>query len=332
MPQSKSSAKATVNTAAISFVVSIFVLALKYYAYLKTGSAAILSDAAESIVNVLASAMALFVMKYVSEPADDDHPYGHGKLEYFSAAFEGGLIFFASIAIFSEIIRTATGSRAPQMIVEGLWVISLASVINLVTSFYLKKQGEKYNSDALKASGTHLFSDVLTTGIVIVGLLVVKMTGLAWIDLLLAGVLAVHLFITGFLLVKDSINNLLDGVDPNSLNTLSEIMNRNRMPGIIDVHNLKVLRSGNFHHIDGHLVVPEFWDINKAHQLAEAFETKVINDYKYDAEFAFHIDPCERAYCAKCDIKGCNVRTKPFLQNETFSVASITKGPQKDML
>ncbi len=331
MPQSKTSAKATINTAAISFVVSFFVLGLKYYAYLKTGSAAILSDAVESIVNVVASAMALVVMKYVSEPADEDHPYGHGKLEYFSAAFEGGLIFFAAIAILSEIIRVASGSISPQSIVEGLWIISLASIMNLVTSFYLKRQGEKYNSDALKASGVHLFSDVLTTGTVIVGLIVVKMTGLNWIDLLLAAVLAVHLFITGYLLVKDSINNLLDGVDPNSLNTLSEIMNSNRMPGIIDVHNLKVIRSGNFHHIDGHLVVPEFWDINKAHQLAEAFETKVINAYKYDAEFAFHIDPCEKAYCAKCDVKACSVRTKPFLQNETFSVASITKGPQKDM-
>src|SRR5688572_29668843 len=116
----------------------------------------------------------------------------------------------------------------------------------------------------------------------------------------------------GYKIVSRSVKGLIDAVDEGSLDTLSKLIKENRRPGVIEIHHLRILRSGSFHHIDAHLVVPEFWDVAKAHQVTHDFEDKVVNQYPFDGEFAFHLDPCQRSFCKKCDLSDCPIRSAPF--------------------
>jgi cation diffusion facilitator family transporter len=321
--------KARKKAAWISFFTSLAVLSLKVYAYQQTHSVAVLSDALESVVNVLTAVVALFVITYSAQPADEEHPYGHGKAEYFSSAFEGGLIFFAAAMIIFESIRGLSREGHLQQLELGAAYIGIATVLNLTVGIYLNRVGNREKSETLSASGAHLLSDVKTTVGVIFGILLVKWTGWEKLDALLAIIVGLHLLYEGYKIITRSIKGLIDAVDESSLELLSKLIKQYRRPGIIEIHHLRILRSGSFHHIDGHLVVPEFWDVAKAHELVHAFEDKVVNEYPYDGEFAFHLDPCQRAFCKKCDMKDCPIRVAPFEEIFTFSVNDITHGPHK---
>lgn len=313
----------------ISLFASVVVLTLKGYAWTQTHSAAILSDALESIVNVVTALVALFVISYVSQPADEEHPYGHGKAEYFSAAFEGGLIFFAAIMIIFEGVRALVAGSAIHEIESGLFIVVIATVFNLALGFYLKRVGNKEKSETLLASGAHVLSDVKTTIGVVIALLVVKFFGWLWFDSLMAIAVALHLAYEGFTIVKKSIGGLIDETDQVSLGLLSTIFIKHRQPGIIDIHHLRAIRSGSFHHVDAHVVIPEFWDIAKAHEAMHEFENKVVSDYPYDGEIAFHIDPCNKQFCGKCDLQNCSIRAMAFEKIYSFEVKDMVRGPQK---
>lgn len=312
--------------AVASLVIAVLVLALKAVAYQRTGSSAVLSDALESIVNVLAASVALFVISYASQPADLEHPYGHGKVEYFSAAFEGGLIFFAAVAISLESARTLYYGAQLKDLGEGIALTTLATGLNLGGGIYLKWVGRRQNSEALSASGSHLLSDVKTTVGVVLGLLLVHWTGQTWIDPAVALVVAFWLAYEGFGIARKSVGALIDEVDEASMKQIAEAIRKNRREGVIDIHLMRSIRSGSFHHIDAHLVVPEFWDVLRAHETAHGFEAAVIADYPFDAEFAFHLDPCRRKFCSICPVEPCPVRRKPFVALPTFEFADLA-GP-----
>lgn len=317
------------NTAAwISLSVSTFVFGLKVTAYYMTNSTAVLSDALESTVNVVAAFVALIVLRVVSQPADEDHPYGHGKLEYFSAAFEGGLIFFAALMIIREAIDSLWKGHAFRQLESGLVVVAVAAVINLVLGLYLKKMGEREKSEALKASGAHVISDVWTTVGVGVGLGLVLLTELPWIDPVVAIIVALNLAYEGYKIVRKSAGGLIDEVDTDVIRQLAQSLENNRLPGIIDVHKTKIIRSGRFHHVDAHLVVPEYWDISRTHAYCEDFEAEVVADYPFDGEIAFHLDPCKRLYCQRCKMVDCPIRQHPFEKESPFTVESLMGDPK----
>lgn len=322
--------KILVKATQISFVVSLFVLALKFYGYYLTGSLAVYSDALESIVNVSAAMVGLVLMRIVVAPADADHPYGHGKLEYFSAAFEGGLVAFAAIMIAKEAIFAMADGPHLRKIDLGLGVMLLASVPNLLLSIYLNKKGTQLNSTALKASAKHVFTDVVTTVGVCLGLGAVLLTGYQMIDPVVALVVALHLGWEGVKIVRSSAGALLDEVDPASLESLRAAIEKNLKPGFIEVHNLRMVRYGRFHHIDAHLVVPEFWNIHETHQKVQDFEREIIGSYPFDGEMSFHLDPCARKYCRRCDLKDCVVRAVDFQRKPEITVSSLTQGPRLD--
>ncbi len=305
-------------------------MVIKFGAYQMTHSTAVLSDAVESIVNVIAAVVAVFVMRAVAEPADEDHPYGHGKLEYFSAAFEGGLIAFASVMISAEAVRAlARGENLHQLDV-GAGIMMIAGVMNIGLGYHLRSVGRKHKSEALAASGEHVMSDVWTTAGVIIGLTVVHFTQIPWIDPLVALLVAGQLGHSGYKIVRKSAGALMDEIEPQSLNELAAAFQKHRQPWVIDIHNLKVIRSGHFHHVDGHLVVPEFWDVAQTHQLAEDFEHSVVATYPFDGEIAFHIDPCERKYCAHCAVENCPIRRHPLTTQKELTVATLIRGPMPD--
>jgi cation diffusion facilitator family transporter len=312
------------RAAKLSLTVSIFVFFLKIGAYFLTHSTAVLSDGLESVVNVVAGIMALIVMYYVSQPADEEHPYGHGKMEYFSAAFEGGLIFFAALAILGEAGMALFRGEAPRELALGMVFIFAATLINAALGLYLKKTGKRVLSETLIASGEHILSDVWSTLGVITGLILVKLTGWNWVDPIVALLIGVQLAYAGLKIVRRSISALIDGIDLQSLQTLCEAFNKNRGPGFIDVHLLKTIRSGKFHHIDAHLVVPEYWNVSQAHEWSEEFESKIVSTYPFEGEMALHLDPCKKRFCSICEINDCPIRLSPFKSRREFDVKSMT--------
>lgn len=321
----------TRNRAAwISAIASILIFGIKVFAYRLTGSAAVLSDALESIVNVVASIVALFVIRFAAQPADEDHPYGHGKAEYFSAAFEGGLIFFAALLIVFEAIKALLQQTPPQQLEIGLAIVGGAAFINLLLGLYLKKVGRDHHSEALQASGAHVMSDVLTTIGVMVGLGLVLLTKITWLDPVIAIGVGAQLAWSGYKIVRESLGGLLDESSEESLIDLCGALEKNRKPGIIDIHNLRIIRSGRFHHVDAHVVVPEYWDVAKVHSETHDFEHKVVSDYVFDGEIAFHIDPCKKSLCRRCDMPDCPIRLQPFAGREAFTVKSLTGAKETD--
>ena len=316
------------RVAFMTLVVSLVVLALKTKAYYESYSLGVMSDALETVVNVLAAFVALLAVKVAAAPADEDHPYGHGKFEYFSAAFEGGLIFFAGVSILFQSLQTFFYGAYELQALNGSYYLIAATFINLSVGLYLKKYGEKQNSEALLASGKHLMSDVLTTVGVLLSLVLVKVTGFIWIDVVVAVTIGLYLFKEAYSILKTTMSALLDAVDTKSLQMLVDLVNQNRVSEIIDVHQTKMIRSGSFHHIDTHVVVPEYMDVATVHRVTDLFEKTIVQQYKYDAEIAFHIDPCQRQYCGQCEMQNCPVRQNQFTGLKKMTVEQIMKGPQ----
>lgn len=309
---SKDEIRTRMRVAMLTFVVGVAVLGIKFWAHNITGSQAIYSDAVESIVNVLTALVGVMVIYYASKPVDQDHPYGHGKVEYFSAAFEGGLITLAAIFVFIEAIKAHLADESIHELNKGMVLIAVAGLINLIMGYVLKIYGQKYASPTLSSAGTHLMIDFWTTAGAIGGIAVVKWTQIFWIDRLVAVALGVHMAVSGLRLVFQSIGGLLDAEDLKILSRLAEIFEKHAGEGIIQIHHTKVIRSGWFHHIDAHVVVPEFWTIEQAHKRLELFEKNVIADYEYGGEANFHLDPCQRRYCSVCDYQNCPIRERPF--------------------
>jgi cation diffusion facilitator family transporter len=320
--------KARNQAAWISLIASIVIFGMKVGAYYLTHSTAVLSDALESTVNVIAAFAALIILRIAAQPADEDHPYGHGKLEYFSAAFEGGLIFFAALMIIREAVDALYQGKTSHQLEWGIVVMAVAAAFNLILGLYLKRTGEKEKSEALKASGVHVITDVWTTVGVIGGIGLVLITGIQWLDPVIAIAVGLNLAYEGYKIFRKSGGSLIDEMDMGVLTDLAECLQVNRTPGIIDIHHLRMIRSGRFHHVDAHLVIPEYWNISHAHSICHAFETDVVKDYAFDGEIAFHLDPCKRAYCAACKMMECPIRLQEYVKQDPFTVTSLIAGPQ----
>jgi cation diffusion facilitator family transporter len=312
----------------LSLIVSVVLLAAKYGAYLLTGSTAILSDALESIVNVVAAVFALGGLVFAGRPADRSHPYGHGKIEFFSAAFEGGLIAFAAVVIVYEVVQSLIRGPEVSRLESGLLIVLGAGLVNLALGLYLLRTGRRYSSLTLVADGQHVLSDFYTSAGVVVGLLLVRLTGLSWLDPLVAAVVALNLMWTGFRLVRHAAGGLLDEEDPALLNRLLDVLRGHVGLAVIRIHHLRAIREGRFHHVDAHLVVPEFWSVDQAHELAEDLARRVIKEVGIEGELEFHTDPCHRVYCPMCDVEACPVRRVPFLARPPLT---LDEAVQPDM-
>ena len=313
-----------IRTALLSIVAGLCVLGLKYYAFVLSGSVALKSDAIESIVNVVAAVFALGAVIFAGKPADKEHPYGHGKIEHFSAAFEGGLISLAAVFIMLEAFKGLLYGVELKDLGKGLTVNLLAGVLNGLLGWFLLRQGRRTRSKALEADGHHILSDFWTTMGIAVGLMAVKLTGLKWFDPVMAMVVGLLLARTGFRLVKESSQALLDMEDPEVLGKVLAAMNRVRTWDIIAVHELRTFRSGRFTHVDVHLVVPEFYPVRQAHDLCEAFGKQALATGDIEGEVHTHVDPCDRLYCDRCPAPDCAIRQIPKTGDATFILEEAT--------
>jgi cation diffusion facilitator family transporter len=320
--------KFRIRLAALSIVAGSGLLGLKYLSYVLSGSVALKSDAIESIVNVVAAVFALGAVVFAGKPADKEHPYGHGKIEHFSAAFEGGLISLAAVFILWEATKGFIYGVELKNLGLGLAVNLFAGALNGVLGWYMLRQGRKTRSKALEADGHHIMSDFWTTVGIGIGLIAVKLTGIHWFDPLMAAVVGLLLARTGFRLVKESSQALLDMEDPEMLGKVLAAMNRARSWDIIAVHELRTFRTGRYTHVDVHLVVPEYYPVRQAHDLCEDFGKQALVDGHIEGEVHTHVDPCGRIYCDRCPAPNCAIRQAPKTAETTFILEEATaEGP-----
>jgi cation diffusion facilitator family transporter len=314
----------------LSIGAGILILGTKYLAYKISGSTALLSDAIESVVNVVAAIFALGAVIFAEKPADRDHPYGHGKIEHFSAAFEGSLIALAAVMIWWTAIKAldthfrGASTFNPESLGKGLAVNVLAGCMNGLLGAFLIHMGKKQRSRAIEADGHHVLSDFWTTLGIAVALLLVKFTGILWLDPVIAIIVGTLLAITGVKLVHGSSQALLDMEDPSVLEHLVAVINRVRPEDIIAIHELRTLRAGRYTHVDIHVVIPEFYPINRGHDLAEDFGKLVIAESGLEGELHTHVDPCQIAWCRQCGVDPCPIRSEPRTEAGPITVESAT--------
>ena len=320
--------KSRIRLALLSIAAGATLLGLKYLAYVLSGSVALKSDAIESIVNVVAALFALGAVVFADKPADREHPYGHGKIEHFSAAFEGGLISLAAVFILFEAAKGFIYGVEFKNLGLGLAVNLFAGMLNGVLGWFMLKHGRRTRSRALEADGRHILSDFWTTVGIALGLIAVKFTGIKWLDPLMAMVVGLLLARTGFRLVKESSQALLDMEDPEVLGKVLEAMNRVRTLDIIAVHEMRTFRSGRYTHVDVHIVVPEFYPVRQAHDLCEEFGKRALLDGNIEGEMHTHVDPCGRMYCDRCPVEDCAIRQAPKTSGTAFILEEATaEGP-----
>ncbi|GAA4014308.1 cation diffusion facilitator family transporter [Hymenobacter fastidiosus] len=311
--------------ALLSLVVSVGLVAIKFYAYYLTRSQAVLTDALESIINVFTSGFAFYSIYLSGLPKDENHPYGHGKIEYLSIGFEGALILIAGVYIFYSAIVAMLHPHAVGRLDTGMLLLGLTALINLGVGFVLLRAGKRLNSVALVGDGQHLYLDALSTIVSCVALVLVLVTGNLLFDAGAALVLGVFIVFNGFRMVRRSVSGLMDESDVATVEQVIAELQRQRQPAWIDVHNLRVLRYGANLHIDCHMQIPYYFSLEETHNELNRIEGVIKNRFDVEVEMFVHADPCTFAACSLCHMPGCPVRRHPFSQEISWTVTNAVK-------
>lgn len=288
-----------------------------------THSLSVLSDALESIVNVLAGAIGLYSLYVASKPKDKEHPYGHGKAEFISAAFEGSLIITAGLIIFYEAIHAFFNPTQLHSLDNGIWVLLTTAFLNLFAGWMAKRMGKKNKSLALVSSGQHLIIDSLTTFAVTIGIGIVLLTNLTGIDAGLAVLMSFWIIYNGYQIIRASLAGIMDEADLALLEEVIAELNKNRNVNWVDLHNLRVIKYGSLMHIDCHLTVPWYLNVNEAHQVVEDFTTLIKNKFGVSIEFFVHTDGCMPYSCPICCVENCKERKTPFEKKLNWTIENV---------
>lgn len=304
---------------------SIVLSALKFLAYYLTDSNAILSDALESIINVFASGFAFYSIRLSALPKDSNHPYGHGKIEFFSAGFEGALIVMASIVISVGAVWRLLEPAPLSNLGLGSILISIAMVVNAALGWLLVREGAKYNSLALTADGRHLISDSLSSVLLLVSVLLVYISGLAWIDSAASLLFGVLIAYNGWQLIRKSVAGLMDESDTGLLKKVVDAIRRDKKDYWVDVHNLRVQQYGPDLHVDCHLTLPYYWELQKSHEAIHEFENVLKANHPGETEIFVHSDPCLPECCYFCRLGDCPVRKHAFQKDIDWDVVNLAK-------
>jgi cation diffusion facilitator family transporter len=309
--------------ARLAFITSLALLLAKFGAYYLTDSKAVFSDAIESIINVVTAAFLMLSISVSSKPVDEDHPYGHGKIESFSAGLEGGLIIVAAIMILVESIPVFFAPQPPRNLGLGLYILGGAGAVNLVVGGYLMRAGRTYKSEAISADGRHLLTDFYTSAGVIIGLLLYRLTGFHWLDPLLACLVALNILIPGISLLAKSFKNLMDEADPELLERIVQGLNTIKKPGWLYPHKLRALRSGRYHHVDLHISLPHYWTLTQVHEAEQEITQALLDALGEEGDIMIHVDPCEPPYCPICNVDNCSARKAEFNSAPHWSVKEV---------
>ena len=277
-----------------SIAVGLIVLAIKLLAWWMTGSVALFSDALESIVNVAAAVAALIAVYYAAQPADERHPYGHHKAEFFSAVLEGAMIIVAALVIFHEAWQAFQNPRPLDAPVEGLLVNWSASVVNGFWCWMLISRGRKLRSPALVADGKHLLSDVVSSVGVTFGVLLAIVTGWHVLDPALAGLVALNILWSGWKVMSQSLSGLMDEAVPEDTLTSIRAIISGKATGAIEAHDLRTRHAGPVTFIEFHLIVDGQTTVSDAHDICDRIEAAIKKEVP-DARVTIHVEPENKA-------------------------------------
>ena len=309
----------------VSLCVSILLMLAKFTAYFITNSNAILTDAAESIVNVLASSFAFYSIYLSTLPKDTNHPYGHGKVEFFSAFVEGVLIGIAGIIIICKATYDLINPNVIRQLYDGAIIIGATGVINLLVGYFLINMGKKHHSLTLEADGKHLLTDSVTSAGLVIGVILIQLTQIYWLDGAISIIMGLYIVYNGYRLTRKSVGGLMDESNTELVEDLVSIMQENRRDSWIDVHNLRAQQYGADLHIDCHVTLPYYYDLNQVHQQISSID-KLINKNKGRAtELFIHADPCLFECCHYCKVKKCPVRRDNFAGEIPWTLENATK-------
>lgn len=304
-------------------LLSIVLLLVKVVAYYLTHSIAILTDALEGIVNVVAGFIGLYSLYISAKPRDADHPYGHGKVEFISAGIEGGMIFLAGGAILYKATLALINPEAIHQLDIGIVLVACAGTVNYVVGTICAMQGKKRNSLALIASGKHLQSDAYSTIAILIGLTLLYFTKLQWIDSLVAISFSFFILYTGYSIIKSSIAGIMDEADEALLKKLVALLQANRKENWIDLHNTRIIKYGSILHLDCHLTVPWYLNVHEAHREIDALAVLVRKEFGDTLELFVHSDGCLDFSCEICSKTDCKVRKHPFKQKVAWTITNI---------
>jgi cation diffusion facilitator family transporter len=320
-------------------IASSILLVAKFVAYYLTNSVSVLTDALESIVNVVAGFIGLYSLYVSAKPRDMDHPYGHGKAEFISAAVEGTLVLSAGILIIYSAAKNFIAPVPIQKLDVGIYLIGGTAIINWLLGYVSLRQGKKNNSLALVASGKHLQSDTYSTAGIIAGLVLISLTHFLWIDGVVAISFGLFIVYTGYKIVRASLAGIMDEADMKLLEKMVALLEKNRRDNWVDLHNLRVIKYGNVLHLDCHLTVPWYFNIHQAHHEIDELGKLIRGIFGESLELFVHNDGCLYFQCHICKKNDCPVRQHSFkqtvewtldnaLQNEKHTLKDLEEASQ----
>lgn len=303
--------------------VSVLLLIVKFIAYFFTYSVAILTDALESIANLVAGLIGLYSIYLAAQPSDENHPYGHGKAEFLSAAVEGTMIGIAGLVIlykaFDQLIHPVTLNRLDI----GMLLIAGTAIANYTLGSICIAAGKKNHSLALEVSGKHLQTDTWSTIAIIIGLALVYTTQLHWIDSVVAIFLAFFILYTSYTILRRSVAGIMDEADEQLLAEMIQYINEHRSENWIDLHNFRVIKYGSVLHIDCHLTVPWYLNVIQAHREIDKLAELIRNKYGESVEFFVHSDGCRPFQCVLCSKKDCPERESIFEKQIPWTLQNV---------
>lgn len=315
--------KATMRWGIFGMAFSIFLMLAKLGVYLVTGSLAVLSDALESVVHIVTSGFALYAVWFAQKPRDNDHPYGHGRIEYLAEAVEGIAIGVAGMAILVVTFSRGPGGEDLSLSTLGLGLIAGIAVLTFLAGTAIQRAGVRWSSPTLRADGEHIRADSVTTIGAFIGVALVFFTGLAWIDMAVALLVGAWLCWTGIKLIARALESLMDRADPALLDAIAVVFARVREPGWVAPHLARAQRYGRTIHVDLHMVFPRFWSLERVHDAATVLERALEAEFGEESDLMLHMEACTPRSCSYCSLEECPVRAHPFVALETWTGAYI---------
>lgn len=318
-------AKENIKIQKIITFIAILLFIIKLAAWFITNSLAILTDALESIVNIVAAFLGLYSLNLSAKPRDADHPYGHGKVEFISAGVEGSLIITAGFFIIYKAVQSFFYPHPIAQVDFGILLIASTAIVNYIAGSVCIFTGKKNHSLQLIAGGKHLVTDTYSTIGILAGLVIIYFTGLNFIDSLIACIIAVFIIYTGYKIVRVSIAGIMDEADDKLLKDIVILLNDHRKENWIDLHNMRIIKYGSTLHCDCHLTVPWYLNVTEAHAEVKALASLIKNEFGEAVEFFVHTDACLEYSCPICSKHNCMVRKHPFEKRITWTIENISR-------
>ncbi len=304
--------------------VAVLLFLVKIIAWYLTNSVAILTDTLEYTINVISSFVGLYSLRIASMPRDANHPYGHGKVEFLSAAVEGTLMIASSFLIIFQALGNLVQPHSIVQLDYGIYLVAFTAVINYGMGEYAIRTGKKNSSLALIASGKHLKSDTYATIGIVTGLILIYFTNLVWIDSLVAIIFSIIIVVSGYKILRSSVAGIMDEADEELLEKIIKSLQAARKENWIDMHNLRIIKYGETLHFDCHLTVPWYLNVHEAHKEIDDLADLIKKNFGESVELFVHTDGCLDFSCKICSKSDCKVRVSQFEKKINWSIENIS--------